>query len=125
MILAIVVLVVKILRWVVLLMGGFAYTMLLARRRLGFFPLRLRPNRVGPGGMLHPMADALKMMRREDMMPFGADSYVCRLAPVIAGFAALSVDAVIPLGAPIHLFGLSISLDIAKTPALGFCWSSP
>ncbi len=118
MILEIVVLVVKILLLVAILMGGFAYTMLLERRLLGFFQLRLGPNRVGPGGMLQPIADALKMMLKEDMMPAGADSFVYRLAPVIAGFAALSVDAVIPFGAPIHLFGLTISLDIAN-PSIG------
>ncbi len=118
MILEIVVLVVKILVLVAILMGGFAYTMLLERRLLGFFQLRLGPNRVGPGGMLQPIADALKMMLKEDMMPAGADSLVYRLAPVIAGFAALSVDAVIPFGAPIHLFGLTISLDIAN-PSIG------
>lgn len=118
MILEIVVLVVKILLLVAILMGGFAYTMLLERRLLGFFQLRLGPNRVGPGGMLQPIADALKMMLKEDMMPAGADSFVYRLAPVIAGFAALSVDAVIPFGAPIHLLGLTISLDIAN-PSIG------
>jgi NADH-quinone oxidoreductase subunit H len=118
MILEIVVLVVKILLLVGILMGGFAYAMLLERRLLGFFQLRLGPNRVGPGGLLQPIADALKMMLKEDLMPAGADPLVYRMAPVIAGFAALSVDAVIPFGAPIHLFGLTISLDIAN-PSIG------
>lgn len=118
MILQIIVLVVKVLLLVGILMGGFAYVMLLERRLLGFFQLRLGPNRVGPGGMLQPIADALKMMLKEDLMPAGADPLVYRLAPVIAAFAALSVDAVIPFGAPIHLFGLTISLDIAN-PSIG------
>lgn len=118
MILAIVGLVVKILLLVALLPGGFAYTMLPKRRLLGLFQLRLGPNRVGPGGLLQSMADALKMTLKEDLMPAGADSFVYRLAPVIAGFAALSVDAVIPFGAPIHLFGLSISWDLVN-PSFG------
>ena len=118
MILQIVILVVKILLLVGILMGGFAYVMLLERRLLGFFQLRLGPNRVGPGGLLQPIADAVKMMLKEDLMPAGADPLVYRIAPVIAGFAALSVDAVIPFGAPIHLFGVTINLDIAN-PDIG------
>ncbi len=118
MILQIVILVVKILLLIGILLGGFAYLTLLERRLLGFFQLRLGPNRVGPAGLLQPMADAIKMMLKEDLMPLGADPWVYRLAPVIAAFAALSVDAVIPFGAPIHLFGLTITLDIAN-PNIG------
>lgn len=111
-------LVIKIILLVAILMTGFAYTMLLERRLLGFFQLRLGPNRVGPGGMLQPLADAVKMLLKEDLMPSGADPFVYRLAPVIALFAALCVDAVIPFGAPIHLFGLTVYLDIAN-PSIG------
>lgn len=118
MILQIIILVVKILLLIGILMGGFAYTMLLERRLLGFFQLRLGPNRVGPAGLLQPIADAMKMMLKEDLMPAGADPLVYRLAPVISGFAALSIDAVIPFGAPIHLFGTTINLDIAN-PGIG------
>lgn len=117
-VLQVVLLVIKIVLLIAILMGGFAYTMLLERRLLGFFQLRLGPNRVGPGGMLQPIADGLKMMLKEDLMPTGADPFVYRLAPVIALFTALSVDAVIPFGAPIHLFGLTVYLDIAN-PSIG------
>ncbi len=118
MILQIAILVVKILLLVGILLGGFAYLSLVERRLLGFFQLRLGPNRVGPEGLLQPIADAIKMMLKEDLMPLGADPWVFRMAPVIAGFAALSVDAVIPFGAPIHLFGQTITLDIAN-PDIG------
>ncbi len=111
-------LIVKILVLIGILMTGFAYTMLLERRFLGFFQLRLGPNRVGPGGLLQPLADGLKMALKEDLMPNGADPIVYRLAPVFSLFAALSVDAVIPFGAPIHLFGQTINLDIAN-PSIG------
>lgn len=113
-----VLLVIKILLLIAILMGGFAYATLLERRLLGFFQLRLGPNRVGPGGLLQPIADGLKMVLKEDLMPAGADSFVYRLAPMIALFTALSVDAVIPFGAPIHIFGLTVSLDIAN-PSIG------
>ena len=116
--LQIVFLVIKIILLIAILMGGFAYTMLLERRLLGFMQLRLGPNRVGPMGLLQPIADGLKMVFKEDLMPTDADPFVYRLAPVIALFAALSVDAVIPFGAPIHLFGISVYLDIAN-PSIG------
>lgn len=111
-------LIVKILVLIAILMTGFAYTMLLERRFLGFFQLRLGPNRVGPGGLLQPLADGLKMALKEDLMPNGADPIVYRMAPVFSLFAALSVDAVIPFGAPIHLFGQTVNLDIAN-PSIG------
>lgn len=111
-------LIVKILVLIGILMTGFAYTMLVERRFLGFFQLRLGPNRVGPGGLLQPLADGLKMALKEDLMPNGADPIIYRLAPVFSLFAALSVDAVIPFGAPIHLFGQTINLDIAN-PGIG------
>jgi NADH-quinone oxidoreductase subunit H len=118
MLLQVVLLVIKIVLLIAILMGGFAYTMLLERRLLGFFQLRLGPNRVGPGGFLQPIADGLKMVLKEDLMPDGADPFVYRLAPVIALFTALSVDAVIPFGAAIHIFGLTVYLDIAN-PSIG------
>jgi NADH-quinone oxidoreductase subunit H len=118
MVLQIVLLVIKIVLLIAILMGGFAYTMLLERRLLGFFQLRLGPNRVGPGGLLQPIADGLKMVLKEDLMPLGADPFVYRLAPVISLFTALCVDAVIPFGAPIHIFGLTVTLDIAN-PSIG------
>jgi NADH-quinone oxidoreductase subunit H len=61
----IILLIVKIVLLIAILMGGFAYVMLLERRLLGFFQLRLGPNRVGPGGLLQPIADAIKMMLKE------------------------------------------------------------
>ena len=117
-VLQVVLLVIKIVLLIGILMGGFAYTMLLERRLLGFFQLRLGPNRVGPGGLLQPIADGLKMALKEDLMPLGADPLVYRLAPVITLFTALCIDAVIPFGAPIHIFGLSVNLDIAN-PSIG------
>jgi NADH-quinone oxidoreductase subunit H len=121
-VLSVVILLVKVILLIGILMGGFAYTMLLERRLLGFFQLRLGPNRVGPAGLLQPIADAIKMMLKEDLMPAGADPFVFRLAPVVSVFAALAVDAVIPFGPPIHLFGLTISLDIAN-PGIGLLYA--
>lgn len=120
--LSLVVLIAKILILIGILMGGFAYTMWLERRLLGLFQLRFGPNRVGPMGLLQPLADGLKMVMKESLMPAGADPIVFRLAPVVSLFAALAVDAVIPFGPPIHLFGLTISLDIAN-PGIGLLYA--
>jgi NADH-quinone oxidoreductase subunit H len=120
--LSLAILIVKILVLIGILMGGFAYSMLLERRLLGFFQLRLGPNRVGPMGLFQPLADGLKMMFKEDLMPQGADPLVFRMAPVVSLFAALAVDAVIPFGPPIHLFGTTISLDIAN-PGIGLLYA--
>ncbi|MCY0880761.1 MAG: NADH-quinone oxidoreductase subunit NuoH, partial [Firmicutes bacterium] len=113
-----IILFVKIIVLIGLLMTTFAYTMWAERRLLGFFQLRVGPNRVGPAGLWQPLADGLKMAMKEDLMPAGADPIVFRLAPVLSVFAAIAVDAVIPFGAPIHAFGTTISLDIAN-PSIG------
>jgi NADH-quinone oxidoreductase subunit H len=62
------------------------------------------------------------MVFKEDLIPENADPWVFRMAPVISLFAALAVDAVIPFGPPIHLFGVSINLDIAN-PNIGLLYA--
>ena len=99
---------------IALLMGGFAYFMVVERKLLGYFQLRWGPVRVGPWGMLQPLADALKMVSKEDLAPAAADPFVFRLAPALALFLALAAWAVIPLGPTLH-FG-SLTLPLSVTP---------
>jgi NADH-quinone oxidoreductase subunit H len=99
---------------IVLLMTGFAYFMVIERKLLGYFQLRWGPVRVGPWGMLQPLADALKMMSKEDVAPASADPLVFRLAPALALFLALAAWAVIPLGPTLH-FG-TLTLPLTVTP---------
>jgi NADH-quinone oxidoreductase subunit H len=80
------------------LLTAFAYTMVLERKVLGYFQLRVGPNRVGPWGLLQPLADAVKMMLKEDVRPAGVDGLVYTLAPAISLFAALAVFAAVPIG---------------------------
>src|SRR5207237_5623123 len=80
-----------------------AYTVLAERRILGFIQGRLGPNRVGPGGFLQPIADLLKFIFKEDIVPDKSTRFVYFLAPVIATVAALMTIVVYPFGPEIHL----------------------
>lgn len=102
------------LKHVVLLMIGIlvaftvvmtmvAYTVLAERRILGFIQGRLGPNRVGPGGLLQPIADLLKFIFKEDIVPDKSTRFVYFLAPVIVTVAALMTIVVYPFGPEIQL----------------------
>ncbi|HZI46329.1 MAG TPA: NADH-quinone oxidoreductase subunit H, partial [Pyrinomonadaceae bacterium] len=75
-----------------------AYTVLAERRVLGFIQGRLGPNRVGPGGFLQPLADLLKFIFKEDIVPDKSTRFVYFLAPIIATTAALMTMVVYPFG---------------------------
>ena len=68
------------------------------RKALAHFQIRLGPMRVGPHGLLQPIADALKLMLKEDIIPQEADQFVFWIAPVIGLLAAFTVYTVIPFG---------------------------
>src|ERR1044071_9664415 len=97
-----------------------AYTVLAERRCLGFIQGRLGPNRVGPGGFLQPLADLLKFIFKEDIVPDKSTRFIYFLAPTIATTAALMSIIVYPFGPDVHLpftlplIGNTIPLVIAK-----------
>lgn len=70
----------------------------LERKVVAMFQMRVGPNRVGPMGAMQPLADALKLMFKEDITPAGADKFVYYLAPLLAMVPALMAIAVIPFG---------------------------
>src|SRR5918911_3419205 len=80
-----------------------AYTVLAERRVLAFIQGRLGPNRVGYGGFLQPLADLLKFIFKEDIVPDKSTRFVYFLAPIIATTAALMSIVVYPFGPDIHL----------------------
>src|SRR5256714_1952863 len=80
-----------------------AYTVLAERRVLGFIQGRLGPNRVGPGGFLQPLADLLKFIFKEDIVPDKSTRFIYFLAPIIVTVAALMTMVVYPFGPDIHL----------------------
>jgi NADH-quinone oxidoreductase subunit H len=96
-----------------LLLTATAYVTLLERRLLGRFQLRIGPNRVGPLGLLQPLADGIKMIFKENFMPAGADRVIYTIAPAISMVTALFVYAVIPFGPAIRIAGRTIPLYLA------------
>jgi NADH-quinone oxidoreductase subunit H len=82
-----------------LVMLAFAYTTWLERKLLGRMQLRFGPNRAGPFGLLQPIADLVKLVRKESFFPVAARDSLYIAAPVISLFTALAAFAVIPWGA--------------------------
>ena len=80
------------------------------RRLLGRFQNRVGPNRVGPFGILQPIADAIKIMTKEDIIPRGADRLVFTLAPVAVMVPALLMFTVIPFGGETFLTNLNVGI---------------
>src|SRR5438309_11441765 len=76
----------------------FALTTLLERKGLGRIQNRYGPNRVGPYGLLQPIADGIKMLIKEDIVPARADKLVHFLAPVLLAAVAILTLGVIPYG---------------------------
>ncbi len=99
----------------VLLLGGFAYLTLVQRKVLGRIQHRYGPNRTGPYGILQPIADAIKMIFKQDVTPTTSDKFVFILAPGISVVFALVAFGAIPAGPAGSLFGLDpwvMDLDI-------------
>jgi NADH-quinone oxidoreductase subunit H len=88
------------------------YMVLLERKVIAWAQSRLGPMRVGPYGVLQPIADAVKLMIKEDITPVRADKWVFTAAPIISMVPALIVYAVIPFGPTVQIFGHPVSLFI-------------
>ena len=89
-----------------------SYMTLLERKVIAWAQSRLGPMRVGPSGVLQPIADAIKLILKEDITPSKADKWVFTAAPVISMVPALIVYAVIPFGPIVKILGHPVSLYI-------------
>ena len=89
-----------------------AYMVLAERKILGRMQLRHGPNRVGPGGMLQPLADVIKLLTKEDLVPAKADRIMFLVAPGMASLTALLSFAVVPFSPPVTLFGREIPMVV-------------
>ncbi len=106
---------VKIIFFLVVGFTTAGYVMNLAERKISaFMQDRVGPNRVGPWGLLQPVADIIKLFFKEDIVPDQASKVIYFLAPMIIAFTALSALAVIPLTDVLTFFGRGISVQIAN-----------
>jgi len=87
---------VLMLMFILVLFGCVAYVTLAERKVIGFMQVRIGPNRVGPRGFGQPIADALKLMFKEMILPSDADRFLFRIAPLLSMIPALAAWAVIP-----------------------------
>jgi NADH-quinone oxidoreductase subunit H len=86
-----------------IVLGAFAYSTWLERKLLGRMQLRYGPNRAGPFGLLQPIADLVKLIRKESFFPASAVDILYIAAPAVAGFTALAAFSVIPFGGVWHV----------------------
>jgi len=93
------------------------YLVLVERKVLADFQVRLGPMRVGPHGLLQPLADALKLLLKEDIIPSGADKAIFWFAPVISTVTALTAFTVLPFAKAIYVADVNVGLLVVSAMA--------
>jgi NADH-quinone oxidoreductase subunit H len=121
--------------YILLVFGGLSVAVIamnwLERKILAHMQVRLGPMRVGPHGLLQPIADAIKLLLKEDIIPAEADKIVFWIAPFIVVLAAFTVFIVVPFG-PTHAItdmniGILFMLGVSSLSVLGIVtagWAS-
>ena len=101
---------------IAVMLGGLllaaSYLVWLERKLLARLQIRLGPNRAGIFGLLQPIADAIKLLTKEDIVPSAADGFIFRLAPAVVAVTALLMFAVVPLGPDMQVFGHPVPMVI-------------
>jgi len=105
---------VKSLVLIFTLLIGFGYLTYYERRFLALLQSRLGPNRAGPQGLMQWMADAVKLIFKEELIPAKAYKFVFILAPIITMVPSIVIAAVIPWGPNVTLFGHTYTQDVAN-----------
>ncbi len=121
----VVVLTIKSLIFILGMFLGAAYLTLLERKFAGHVQQRPGPLHVGPHGFLQPIADALKVLTKEDLVPDSVDKFLFYLASLMAFVPAIMILAVVPFGDPFTIFGVEIKpyitdLNVGILLALAF-----
>lgn len=102
---------------IAILMGCAAYMTYAERVVMAWMQLRLGPNRVGPLGLLQPIADGIKLLCKESFQPDNVDKFVYWIAPAISVFCALFAFVLIPMGGTVEIFGHEVSMRMANANA--------
>ncbi len=100
-----------------LVLGIFILLTWVERKVVARIQDRIGPNRVGPRGLLQPIADAIKMVTKEDTTPLGADKFAYNLAPIISVFSVIMIWAVIPYTQ--NWIGTDLSIGVLYIAAVG------
>lgn len=90
-----------------------AYLVYVERKFLGRLQIRLGPNRAGPFGLLQPVADLIKLLAKEDIVPAGADRTIFLLSPAVVAATALLIFSVVPFGKELTIGGRKIHMVVA------------
>lgn len=106
-------LIVKLGLVLVILLLAAAYLVWVERKFLARLQVRYGPNRAGKFGLLQPIADAIKMVAKEDIVPEAADRFMFLLAPAVVATTALLMFGVVPFGSSLTLWGKEIPMVIA------------
>ncbi|WP_027415204.1 NADH-quinone oxidoreductase subunit NuoH [Aneurinibacillus terranovensis] len=93
-----------------IVLGFVTYAIYFQRKQIGWMQLRLGPNRVGPLGLLQTVADVLKLLLKEDIIPKAADKPLFALAPVLAFMPAFAVLAIMPFTPNLHFADIGVGV---------------
>ncbi|HPD34044.1 MAG TPA: NADH-quinone oxidoreductase subunit NuoH [Bacteroidota bacterium] len=111
--------IIKAIVILVLVLLSAAVSVYLERKISAFIQMRIGPNRVGPWGILQPVADVIKLIMKEDIIPKNADSFIFGLAPLISLGVAMCIYAVVPFADPIKIGDHYIQMGIAPDANIG------
>jgi NADH-quinone oxidoreductase subunit H len=98
--------------WIAAILGALLYLQWVERKVIAHIQVRLGPSRVGPHGLLQPLADVIKLLTKEDLVPPLANKFLYTLAPFLAVSLALLPVAVLPFGPQVEIFGVRTNLQL-------------